>query len=377
MPRGRSPSKSPVSSSRRRPSRALPSRVRKARSSSSGTPDSPSRRPGLPRRRSPPRRPRSPVRPRRPRVKKSSGSSSSGSESRHRSSSSGSSDSSSRSSSSSSSDTGSSTKPTPAKRSPPKRSPRRSPLKRSPRRSPPKRSPRRSPVERVAKAKDASPRRIDRNERLPLKRLSPLRRSPPKERKPEERPQAERQIERSSKQSPPVSRFHSRKSYSRSRSPLVDRKSPRRIEVRREKEDKPSRVQRGDGTLIHVSNITRNVRQSHLQEIFEIYGKIVEIDLPMMTDFNFPRGYARIRYEKSSEAKAAKEHMSGGQIDGQLVSVEVIQSTERHSPPPPEKKRRGDSNERDTRIRRPRSRSSSSGRDRSRSSSSAPPLKRR
>lgn len=59
-------------------------------------------------------------------------------------------------------------------------------------------------------------------------------------------------------------------SMSRSTSPLemdIDNKST--------KDDKP------DAKVVIITNLTRNVVESHLQSIFGFYGRIMKIDLPL------------------------------------------------------------------------------------------------
>jgi len=43
----------------------------------------------------------------------------------------------------------------------------------------------------------------------------------------------------------------------------------------------PSRSPSPEGDTIKVGKLTKNVMAGHLEEIFDVYGKIVDIDLPI------------------------------------------------------------------------------------------------
>lgn len=43
----------------------------------------------------------------------------------------------------------------------------------------------------------------------------------------------------------------------------------------------PSRSPTPEGDTVKVGKLTKNVTASHLEEIFDVYGKILDIDLPI------------------------------------------------------------------------------------------------
>ncbi|KAF0991710.1 LOW QUALITY PROTEIN: hypothetical protein HZS_4211 [Henneguya salminicola] len=359
MPRARSPSSSPRSN-RRRPPLNQSFRNNKYRDGSSESPKrgSSNRRIGTDRRRSPPRRPKSPPGKRRELNKKSLSPGSSTASSVGRSSTRSSSSSASRSKSSSRSSSSSGSYSSSASSSPRKvgknyeRTTRRASIPRKPDHSTVKRQEekRKSPVQ-------------DKRSHEPVRKEKIV----------------ETKINEKTLETKPVSRsrFHDKKSPSAS--PPRIRKNRRSLsESRRAKVSSEKREQppKSEATTVHVSNITRNIKEEHLNEIFNVYGKVVEVDLPLSVDLKLPRGYARIKYEKNNEANLAKEHMDGGQIDGNTITVDILPSHARRSPEVGKQRARLPSIERRERPRQSPIKNSSRRRLRSSSSSHIPHRRR-
>jgi RNA recognition motif-containing protein len=63
-------------------------------------------------------------------------------------------------------------------------------------------------------------------------------------------------------------------------------------------------------TKIHVSNISRNVRKEHLQDIFETYGKVRTAEVAE-DRHGAPRGFAYVDFEDWESAKKAVSYMNG------------------------------------------------------------------
>lgn len=72
-------------------------------------------------------------------------------------------------------------------------------------------------------------------------------------------------------------------------------------------------------TRLHVENLTLNIEQAHLSEIFGHYGSVVSVDLPKQRDLS--TGYAIICMETAVDALKAQAHLDGGQLDGNLLRV--------------------------------------------------------
>ncbi|ORZ16472.1 hypothetical protein BCR42DRAFT_36540 [Absidia repens] len=72
-----------------------------------------------------------------------------------------------------------------------------------------------------------------------------------------------------------------------------------------------------------VAQLTRNVNKDHIEEIFGVYGPLVEVDFPKHRRFKTNTGRAFVEYETVEDAEKAIAHMDGGQLDGQIVTVAV------------------------------------------------------
>ncbi|KIH43855.1 hypothetical protein ANCDUO_26133, partial [Ancylostoma duodenale] len=86
---------------------------------------------------------------------------------------------------------------------------------------------------------------------------------------------------------------------------------------------------------ISIRNLSRNVTKEHLAEIFGMYGPIKSCDLPPERFYtHLHRGYGYVEYENAEDAEKALKYFDGGQIDGQVVSVELTlnRAASRRSP---------------------------------------------
>lgn len=93
-------------------------------------------------------------------------------------------------------------------------------------------------------------------------------------------------------------------------------------------------------TLINsiiVQRLTKNVTKEHLEEIFGAYGKITDVDLPIIKRLGTHKGTAYITFSNEVSASKAISHMDRGQIDGQTIVVGP------ESPPPSPPPRRAPS----------------------------------
>ncbi|KAG7448965.1 uncharacterized protein BT62DRAFT_654971 [Guyanagaster necrorhizus] len=75
--------------------------------------------------------------------------------------------------------------------------------------------------------------------------------------------------------------------------------------------------------VVIVTNLTRNVVESHLQTIFGFYGHIIKIDLPLFGKSGQNKGKAALEYSDPVSAHKAASHMNGGQLDGAILKVEL------------------------------------------------------
>ncbi|GAA6057545.1 hypothetical protein NBRC10513_005597 [Rhodotorula toruloides] len=81
---------------------------------------------------------------------------------------------------------------------------------------------------------------------------------------------------------------------------------------------------------VRVMKLTKNVTTLHLEEIFDVYGRILDIDLPIVQRLGTHKGTAWITFASPAAAAKAADYMDGGQIDGSIVTVVLDEAS---SPP--------------------------------------------
>ncbi|KAK9458210.1 hypothetical protein V1511DRAFT_31939 [Dipodascopsis uninucleata] len=96
--------------------------------------------------------------------------------------------------------------------------------------------------------------------------------------------------------------------------------------------------ERSRNSTILAENLTRNVTEDHVREIFGNYGTIDEVDFPMNKRLNINRGICYITYSHPEEASRTIQHMHDGYIDGAQIIVKMSNSRRSRpysiSPPP-------------------------------------------
>ena len=73
-----------------------------------------------------------------------------------------------------------------------------------------------------------------------------------------------------------------------------------------------------------IHNITPNVSEEHLKEIFSRYGEVNEVYIPINSETQLKKTYAFIEFAKKENAEKAQLYMDEGQIDGKVVRVEIL-----------------------------------------------------
>ena len=73
-----------------------------------------------------------------------------------------------------------------------------------------------------------------------------------------------------------------------------------------------------------VKNLTRNVTEAHLKEIFSQYGEIEGAYIPIDKLTSLKKTYGFIEFTNMENAKKAELYMDGGQIDGKIIEIEII-----------------------------------------------------
>ena len=73
-----------------------------------------------------------------------------------------------------------------------------------------------------------------------------------------------------------------------------------------------------------IHNITPNVTEEHLKEIFSNFGEVKDCYIPINKQTQLKKNYAFIEFTKIENAEKAQLYMDEGQIDGKVVNVEIL-----------------------------------------------------
>ncbi|KAG6405183.1 hypothetical protein SASPL_132769 [Salvia splendens] len=74
-----------------------------------------------------------------------------------------------------------------------------------------------------------------------------------------------------------------------------------------------------ESLVLHVDQLSRNVNENHLKEIFGNFGEVVHVRLAMDHVVNLPKGFAYVEFKIRADAEKAQLYMDGAQIDGKVV----------------------------------------------------------
>ncbi len=99
----------------------------------------------------------------------------------------------------------------------------------------------------------------------------------------------------------------------------------KKIEELKEQEIKNIKLIPKKGYIIAViHNITSNVTEKHLKEIFSNYGEVKGVYIPINHKTKLKKDYAFIEFVNKENAEEAQLYMDEGQIDGKIVKVEIL-----------------------------------------------------
>ena len=99
----------------------------------------------------------------------------------------------------------------------------------------------------------------------------------------------------------------------------------KKIEEMKEEEIKNLKIiPKKDYIIVVVYNITPNVTEKHLKEIFSNYGEIRGVYIPRKEKSFLKKDYAFIEFIKKENAEQAQLYMDEGQIDGRVIKVEIL-----------------------------------------------------
>lgn len=74
-------------------------------------------------------------------------------------------------------------------------------------------------------------------------------------------------------------------------------------------------------TKLFVGNLSFNVTENQLQDLFAAHGNVIEADLIMDKFSGRPRGFAFVTMENKEGADAAVQALNGKTVDGRALTV--------------------------------------------------------
>jgi cold-inducible RNA-binding protein len=79
---------------------------------------------------------------------------------------------------------------------------------------------------------------------------------------------------------------------------------------------------------LFVGNLSFNTTENALQDLFAAHGTVLETNLMMDRDTGRPRGFGFVTMGTAEEAQAAIQGLSGKNIDGRDLTVNVAKPRE-------------------------------------------------
>lgn len=86
------------------------------------------------------------------------------------------------------------------------------------------------------------------------------------------------------------------------------------------------------GTKLYVGNLSYNVTENELQDLFAQHGTVAEVNLMMDRDTGRPRGFAFVTMEAADGAAAAIQNLQGKDLDGRALTVNEARPREDRPP---------------------------------------------
>ncbi|CAK9187675.1 unnamed protein product [Ilex paraguariensis] len=81
--------------------------------------------------------------------------------------------------------------------------------------------------------------------------------------------------------------------------------------------------------VLRVDELTRNVNENHLREIFSNFGEVVHVQLAMDHTVNLLKGFGYVEFKMRVDAEKAQLHMDGGMV---LLTREIRSRSRSISP---------------------------------------------
>ena len=84
-------------------------------------------------------------------------------------------------------------------------------------------------------------------------------------------------------------------------------------------------------TKLYVGNLTYDIGENELQELFSPHGPITEVKLMVDRDTGKPRGFAFVTMATEEGAKAAIQALNGKEVKGRALTVNEARPREERS----------------------------------------------
>jgi cold-inducible RNA-binding protein len=83
-------------------------------------------------------------------------------------------------------------------------------------------------------------------------------------------------------------------------------------------------------TKLFVGNLSFNLNESNLEQLFAQSGRVVSVAIPTDRDSGRKRGFAFVEMETEAEAEAAIKSLNGQDVDGRQIVVNASRPKERN-----------------------------------------------
>jgi cold-inducible RNA-binding protein len=84
-------------------------------------------------------------------------------------------------------------------------------------------------------------------------------------------------------------------------------------------------------TKLYVGNLSYNITENQLRELFAAHGPVTSVDVIMDKFSGRPRGFAFVTMETKEGADAAVQALSGKSMDGRALTVNEARPREERS----------------------------------------------
>jgi RNA recognition motif-containing protein len=85
-------------------------------------------------------------------------------------------------------------------------------------------------------------------------------------------------------------------------------------------------------TKLYVGNLSYNVTENDLQDLFAEYGTVTEVNLMLDRSSGKSRGFAFVTMETKEAAEAATAALNGKDLDGRNLTVNQARPREERPP---------------------------------------------